>query len=110
MDCSKVNIAELREVINQVFDFIQKDLNLEEVVLKENYYWSINGEILCSAEKDASEVELSVGSLYDDNFFMKKAKEDTLQAIPVTFIHIAPLLRALASMVPSYVVLDKKDI
>lgn len=97
---NSVSIGTLREVINGVFDFVEKDLGMSEVELKKNYYWDIPEDELYSMENQPK--ELVVGSLIDDWEFVLSASRMDPQ-IPIEFIHVAPLLRALAQWVPSYI-------
>jgi len=53
--------------------------------------------------------ELEVGSLADDWEFVSSLPKNTEQQIPIMFIHIAPLLLALAQAVPNYTSPDKGD-
>jgi hypothetical protein len=95
-----VDVDVLREVTNRIFDFMQRDLELRVVDLPENFYTDV-------AEDNRYEMgnqpkELEFGSLADDMAFVKAAYKDPSQAIPETLLHIAPLLRALATSVPNY--------
>jgi hypothetical protein len=96
-----ISIDVLRKTINGIFDFIEKDLGVAEVELKQNYYWSIAHDALYAMENPPK--ELDVGSLKDDcDFVLSAFKRD--QQIPLDFIHIAPLLQALSQAAPSYTV------
>jgi hypothetical protein len=52
---------------------------------------------------DSPPKELDVGSLEDDWDFVLSAGKNADRQIPIDFIHVAPLLRALAQVVPSHV-------
>lgn len=94
-----VSIDALRKTINGIFDFIEKDLGIKDVELKQNYYWSIADDVLYAMESPPKQPD--VGSLRDDwDFVLSASTRD--QQIPIDFIHVAPLLRALAQAVPSY--------
>ena len=95
-----VSIEVLRKSINRIFDFIEKDLGISEVQLKQNYYWSIADDALYAME--APPKQLDVGSLKDDWDFVLSASKDADQQIPILFIHLAPLLQALSQAVPNY--------
>lgn len=95
-----VDVNVVREVTDRIFDFIQRDLELWVVDLPENFYRDV-------AEDDLYEMgdqpkQLDVGSLADDMDFVKAAQKDPSQAISETLLHVAPLLRALATSVPNY--------
>ena len=95
-----IDVADLRLVVERIFDFMQKDLSLQEVALDENYYWQVAEDDLYSI-KQAPE-QLDVGSLLDDWEFVQSAKLDPEQALPLLLLHVAPLLRALATKVPNF--------
>jgi hypothetical protein len=97
---SSISIDVLRKTINGIFDFIEKDLGVTKVDLKQNHYWSVTDDALYSMEYPPK--ESGVGSLVDDWEFVLSAYESADQQIPIMFIHIAPLLQALAQAVPSY--------
>jgi hypothetical protein len=97
---NSISIDVLRKTINGIFDFIEKDLGLTEVELKQNYYWSIADDVL--HEMESPPKELDVGSLKDDWDFLLSASKSKDQQIPIMFIHIAPLLRALSQAAPNY--------
>jgi hypothetical protein len=46
--------------------------------------------------------ELDCGSLVDDFDFVAAAHKEPDQAIPLVLMHVAPLLKALSTAVPSY--------
>ena len=97
---SSVSIDVLRKTINGIFDFIEKDLGVTEVALKQNYYWTVADDVLYATESPPK--ELDVGSLNDDWDFVLAASKSADQLIPIEFIHVAPLLQALAQAVPSH--------
>jgi hypothetical protein len=53
-------------------------------------------------DQSPGEKELGCGSLADDLEFVEAAHKDPGQAIPLVLMHVAPLLGALATAVPSY--------
>ena len=95
-----VKIETLREVVNRILDFIEKDLGRPEVTLAKNFYWSLDDETLYSMESQPQ--QLDCGSLLDDWEFVRSASDHPHQSIPLTLLHVAPLLRMLATAVPSY--------
>lgn len=96
---NRIDVAALRSVMNRIFDFIESDLGLESVELSHNLYWSVDSDDLYEMNRDP---QLNVGSLLDDLDFARAAYEDAGQAIPLVLMHIAPLLKALSTAVPSY--------
>lgn len=96
----EVSVQMLREVANNVFDFIQRDLGQDMVKLPSNFYWVVPDDVLYSM--GAQPKQLDCGSLNDDSEFVEKAHAHREQAIPLMFMHLAPLLYALAKAVPSF--------
>lgn len=95
-----ISVDVLRKTINGIFDFIEKDLGITEVELKQNHYWSVTDDVLYSMDQPPK--ELAVGSLMDDWDFVLSASKSADQRLPIMFIHIAPLLQALSQGVPNY--------
>lgn len=102
----RVEIRILRDVVNRVFDFIEKELERPEVDIKNNFYWTIADDVLYSMGDRPR--ELDCGSLIDDWEFVLSAYKSPDRSLPATLLHIAPLLRALATTVPSYKVQKPK--
>lgn len=97
---SSVDVSVLRDVTIRIFDFIERDL-MRSVELSRDFYWSISDEELHEVGRKPQ--DFAVGSLIDDFHFVATAHRDLDQAIPLTLIHIAPLLQWLSRAVPSYV-------
>jgi hypothetical protein len=87
----KIEISDLRKIINSIFDHIEQDLKISSVHIGEDYYWNISTEELYNALKDPT--NLNIGQLYDDWEFLKNILEDKNQAVSLMMIHVAPLLR-----------------
>lgn len=101
MDAKELRIDALRRVVDQIFDFIQRDLNISSIKIDRNFYWSIPEEILFDvAEKPPT--SLDVGSLIDDYEFVLEASRDRDQALPLTLLHVVPLLREIALKAPNF--------
>lgn len=96
----QVSIRTLRETINSVFDFIERDLGRSTVALPANYYWAVPDDALYAMEQPPQ--QLDCGSLADDLEFVEAAHAHREQAIPLMFMHLGPLLCALAKSVPSF--------
>lgn len=97
---NSVDVKVLREVIERILDFIERDLKLKAVELPHNFYWSLAEDVLYKMEQQPQ--ELDCGSLVDDYHFVAAAHKDPDQAIPLILMHVAPLLKALSIAVPSY--------
>jgi len=96
---NSIDITALRKTIHGIFDFIEKDLGLSAIDLKQNYYWAIPDDVMYTLE---SAPRTPCRSLYDDWEFVLSSSKNKDQQIPIMFIHIAPLLQALSQLVPSY--------
>jgi len=99
-NAKQISIQTLRETINSVFDFIERDLGQSAVVPPSNYYWTVPDDALYAMEHPPK--QLDCGSLNDDLEFVEAAHANREQAIPLMFMHLAPLLYALAKSVPSF--------
>lgn len=97
---NSVDIEALRSVTNRIFDFIEKDLGVATVDLPHEYYWSVADDGAHSMDQPPK--VLGVGSLSDDLSFVMAAHKDPRQAIPLVLMHIAPVLKALSTAVPSF--------
>jgi hypothetical protein len=97
---NKVRIDVLRNVTNRILDFIERDLQMESVELPHNFYWSMSDDVLYELNQQPQ--QLDCGSLIDDLEFVTSAHENPSQAIPLVLMHVAPLLKALSTAVPSY--------
>ncbi len=97
---STISIDVLRQTINEIFDFIEKQQR-GEVELKHNYYWSITDDDALYAMGEPPK-QLAVGSLVDDYEFVLSSFKNADQQLPIMFMHIAPLLQALWRAVPNY--------
>jgi len=103
MDSSNsIDITVLREVLNRILDFVEKDLACSKVELRHDSYWSVDGDALYSMETQPE--ELDCGSLVDDWTFVESAFQNSDRALPVTLLHVVPLLRELATVVPSFAI------
>lgn len=99
---NSIDIRVLREVLNRIFDFVEKDLACSKVELRHDYYWSMDADALYSMETQPE--ELDCGSLVDDWAFIESAFQNPERALPVTLLHVAPIIRELAAVVPSFAI------
>jgi hypothetical protein len=95
-----IDIRVLRELTTRIFSFIENDLKVETITLEHNLYWDIPAEALHELGSQPS--QLDVGSLHDDIQFVLSAYRAPDQAVPLTLIHVAPLLKAISTILPSY--------
>jgi hypothetical protein len=100
MGVKRVEVAVLRSVCDQIFRFITDDLKVTSVDLDGHLYWTLPNE----ARFDMTRTPMveHVGDMADDYDFVKAAAQDPDQAVPLLLEHIAPLLYALSTAVPSY--------
>jgi hypothetical protein len=64
-----------------------------------DHYWNVLDSDLYETERPE---ELGAGSLRDDWEFLLACANDKARQLPIMLIHVAPLLKALSSAVPSY--------
>ena len=96
-----IKLADLRAVINKIFDHLEFDANVHSLDIWDNYYYEIS---IDDAFKDIgappSADEIGIGDLIEDwEFLSPLIKEDREMAISLMFIHVAPLLKAIAHRV-----------
>lgn len=94
-----INVALLRGYINKVFDFIEVEVGQSEFKLPYDYYWSVSDDELSGAEQPT---DLQCGSLGDDVEFIQNASKEEARAFPLMLQHVAPILYAMATAIPSY--------
>ena len=94
-----IQVDMLRKAINGILDFIEKDLAVSEVNLTKDHYWNVLNSDLYETERPE---ELGAGSLRDDWGFLLACASDKEQQLPIMLIHVAPLLKALSTAVPSF--------
>ena len=85
-----INIADLRKIINLIFDHMEHDLCVTSVPIDEDYYWDIPSKELYNVQGD--QPAPGIGQLYDDWDFLSRIK-DREQAVSLMLTHVAPLLR-----------------
>lgn len=91
----KIKISELRSIINAVFDKIENQFEVEEILLEEDYYLYVSNEQKYKISNDFG--EYFIGSLYDDWDFLSSILGADDLATPLNFMHIAPILDYLAT-------------
>ena len=93
----KIDVAELRTVINRILDHIEYDLGKREVILKQDAYWDVPDDVRYNFTSDPS--GYAVGQLSDDWDFLKSILKDKDQAVSLMLIHVAPILLCLGEEV-----------
>jgi hypothetical protein len=91
---NEIVIDDLRRVINEVLDFIELDLQKKSVPLTKGLYWTVPTDEQYDMTKEPA--MLNCGDLRDDLEFLKSNLDDKECALPLQFLHVAPILRFLA--------------
>ena len=97
---AKIDIKTLRFVTNAIFDFMEKELDIENISFEDNEYWSVPDTFLYDLAAEPS--ALDCGSLADDIHFVDAAFRDESQALPATLAHLAPILHKISKIVQNY--------
>jgi hypothetical protein len=100
MVVKKIDIAVLREACERIFEFIKNDLKISSIDLEEDLYWALPEDV--RYDITAAPTASHAGNLFDDYDFVSPLINDRGQAMPLMFMHIAPLLNALAYRLPSH--------
>lgn len=98
MGSKRIEIAVLRQVCDQIFRFID-DLEITSVELDKVLYWTLPEDVRHDMAK--APMAEHVGDLVDDYDFIVPAATDQEQAVPLLLEHVAPILAALATKLPS---------
>ena len=93
----EVKIADLRLVICQILDHIERDLGYATVKLDQDNYWDVADEERYDFTKNPKSFEH--GQLRDDWEFLSSLIKDKDQAVSLMLIHAAPLLRRIGEQV-----------
>ncbi len=87
----EIDLTELQRITNHILDHLIKEKGVRSVPLTRDLYWSVPTESLYSPEKP--QVELDIGSLYDDWELLKTGGADPSEVVPFQLTELAPLLR-----------------
>ncbi|GAB7129047.1 hypothetical protein JCM19000A_35550 [Silvimonas sp. JCM 19000] len=90
----KLNISKLKNKINSIFEFIENNVDLKEVDVNEDYYWSIPRTSMFDVRSQKAEVV--IGSLHEDIEFLNLDDDDE-ELSPMMLMHAAPVLLYLAA-------------
>ena len=97
---NEIDLVVLKNVCNEIFDYMIDDLKLTKIDLQEKLYWTVPQDQRYRLE--TSPEKCNVGDLTDDFEFVREASIDPDQALPMLFLHVAPILLALAIKIESY--------
>lgn len=94
---NEIDLIALKSVCMEIFDYMIDDLRLNKIELAQRLYWTVpQGE---RYNLEAHPQKYNVGDLADDFEFVREASVDPDQAVPILFLHVAPILLALATSV-----------
>ncbi len=94
MGCDNLDLGKIREIINDILDYMIESSPQSSIRIGNDVYWDIGVQDMFDM---SSKPDLSIGSISDDIEFLNEIKTASTER-PVIFnlIHIAPILRALA--------------
>jgi hypothetical protein len=92
-----INLRELQQATNRLFDHIIKTRGVESIELRQNFYWSTPTEQFYDVKNDPK--QLDVGSLYDDWEFVQSLTRDETEPVAFQLTEVAPLLRYIGEVV-----------
>ncbi len=92
-----IKLKKLGLIINELLLNIQKEIKLDELVLKEDDYWAID-PVQKYSFSDSPSV-FGVGKLWDDLEFLENALERDSEISPAMICHVVPLLAYLERVV-----------
>lgn len=95
----KLEVREIKQVIDAVFDHILDDLKIETLTIngEVDFYWEVPNDTLFDAKNDPP--ELSIGRLSDDWDFLRRILDNPTEASSLMLTHAAPLLRYLGEKI-----------
>ena len=90
---NQINLKDLKNILDAIFEHITNDLKIASVSIdeKQDFYWDLPSEALFKVNEVAPKPD--VGRLSDDWEFLKPLIQDKEQAFSLMLIHVAPLLR-----------------
>ncbi len=97
----QIDLRQLRDAINAIFDHMIEDLRIETVELEpgKDLYWHVPVAEL--HEMSRKPIGTDVGRLSDDVDFMKLISRGQSGDVSYNLVHIAPLLRYIGEHVKS---------
>src|SRR5882672_9410764 len=89
----QIDIQDLKNVVNNVLDHIINDLKIKNISIEDekDFYWDIPTEKLFSVKE--AQPQMGIGRLSDDWDLLLSTLEDPKNAVSLSLIHVAPLLR-----------------
>ena len=105
---NEISIADLRKIIDSIFQYIDSQVGNASIRIAPFLYWDVSDEARYNMNQTPS--RLDCGSLDDDWEFLRPLLHHKEQALPIMFIHVAPILQYLATRLPNYPDPDRKDV
>jgi hypothetical protein len=93
---TEIQIDQLQEIANKLFDHIKNDLGINKIVLDKNFYWDMDFDQLYAIETPP---KLNMGSLHDDWEFVSSLLEKDSAPVSLSLTELAPLLRYLGEKI-----------
>ncbi|WP_213277055.1 hypothetical protein [Chryseobacterium indologenes] len=91
----KLNIAELKKLLNILLVHLNKQNNTAFVEFEKDLYWNITDEELYDPYKDP--IDLTIGSLVEDWLFLQKVAKDEREILHYDFYKLGSILKFLGS-------------
>lgn len=88
----QIDIAELKQVIDRLFDHITETRGVKSCEFDKDNYWNIPSQEVYEIDDPK---ELDIGSLSDDWEFLSKLLQPESQPVAYQLTQLAPLLRYL---------------
>jgi hypothetical protein len=92
-----INLRELQQATNRLFDHIIKTKGVESVELRQNFYWSTPTDQFYDVKNNPA--QLDIGSLYDDWEFVQSLTRGEAEPVAFQLTEVAPLLRYIGEVV-----------
>jgi hypothetical protein len=92
----EIQIDQLQEIANKLFDHIKNDLGINKIVLDKNFYWDMDSGQLYDIE---TAPKLNMGSLHDDWEFVSDLLDKDSDPVSLSLTELAPLLRFLGEKI-----------
>jgi len=96
----ELDLETLERAIASIFKFAREELKVSAIPIVEDAYWTVAGSDKYDFSREPS--QMNVGSLRDDWELVCGALDRDGALVPLTLMHVAPLLGYLAHSIPSY--------
>ncbi len=96
----KIQLSELRQAINVLFDHLERT-GRTEIEVTEDFYWSIPEKLLYSVYSPPPESELTMGQLSDDWNELTKIASGKSPPLAYALVWLSSLLRFIGTKLVS---------